>query len=737
MSSMIFGQEHTIRVVDFKSNETIPYAHVCFEELESDSKYYMVTTKDGVANIPGNRELIVAVSFVGYKAYIDTIKPGKDYTIELYPKVFDIDQVVVTANFTPQKADQSIYNVKVIDRRDIDMKAATNLSDIMANVVNVKLKHDPALGTSLRLKGLSGNNVKILIDGVPIIGRVGGNIDLSQLNLYNIDHIELVEGPLSVIYGSNALAGAINIITKENEYSKLTARANTYYESVGTYNVDGGISSKHGKHSFALSGGRNFFGGFSDQDDIIVGNNVVEDRYSEWKPKEQYNADLYYTLNNKRNKLKYQSSFMRERLQSKGSLQSPQYYTAFDDWFYSTRFTNRLEFTQKIGAEYTLNMLGSHSYYQRRNTTYFMDLDQLTSTLTNEDTTKFNAFVYRLLIGNSNPEKKLSFVTGIDLNYEMATGEKILDNEKELGDYAVFTSVMYKFNEQISVQPGIRLAYNSQYDVPPVPSINVKWNILPRLTARASYARGYRAPSLKELYIYFVDINHNIQPNENLKAEHGNNFDFALKFNTDRDKKLHYSQVELGAFYNDMSNIIYLAKRQLPDEKDPIYQYINIVNYNTIGGQVSFQYNYYPYMNFAVSFGETGTYSSFNGSKNSLSDYKFSPDLNVNVTNQIQKLGLSITLSYKYTGKSYLYDVDENDQISLTTLADYHNMDLTFIRKFFTNRLTITAGVKNLFDNTSIDVIGGGTGTAHTSGDSSPIGYGRIYFARLSYNIFK
>jgi len=382
-------------------------------------------------------------------------------------------------------------------------------------------------------------------------------------------------------------------------------------------------------------------------------------------------------------------------------------------------------------------MLGSYSYYQRRKETYFMDLDQLTSNLADQDTTKFNAFIYRMLIGNSNPDKKLSFVTGVDLNYEMATGERILSEEKNLGDYAFFTSFMYKFSERFSVQPGVRLAYNTQYDVPPVPSVNIKWNIIPQLTMRASYARGYRAPSLKELYIYFVDVNHNIQPNQDLKAEYGNNFDFALKFNTERDKKLHYSNIELGAFYNDMSNIIYLAKRQLPDEKDPIYQYINIVNYNTLGGQISFQYNYYPYMDFAMSFGETGTFSSFDDSNGKLSDYKFSPDLNVNVTNHIQKLRLSVTLSYKYTGESYLYDVDENDQINLTTLADYHNMDLTLIRKFFTNKLTISAGVKNLFDNTSIDVVGGGTGTAHTSGNSSPIGYGRIYFARLSYNIFK
>ena len=732
-----FDQEHTITVIDFKSKETIPFAHVCFEEINSDLKYYMVTNKDGVANIPGNRELIVAVSFVGYKPHIDTIAPGRDYTFKLYPKIFDLDQAVITASFVPQKADQSIYNVKVIDKREIEMKAATNVADVMSNVVNVKLNHDPALGTSLRLKGLSGNNVKILVDGVPVIGREGGNIDLSQLNLYNIDHIEMVEGPLSVIYGSNALAGAINIITKENEYSRLTGNINTYYETVGTYNVDGGISSKIGKHSLALSGGRNFFDGYSTNSYKTIDQYVIEDRYSEWKPKEQYNADFYYTLKNDRNKIKYQASYMRERLQSKGSLQPAKYYKALDDWFYSSRISNRIEYTQQIGTNYTMNMLGSYSYYQRVNQTFDKDLSQLTSTLVSEDTTEFNSFIYRVLIGNKEAKNRLGFVTGLDFNYEYATGEKIYNEKQEIGDYAFFTSLMYKVTDKLSVQPGVRLAYNTQFNVPPVPSINLKWDMMSRITMRASYARGYRAPSLKELYIYFVDINHNIQPNENLKAENGNNFDFAFRFNSEREQKLHYSFVELGLFYNDMENIIYLASRQSDDVKDPIYQYINISNYNTLGGQLTFQYNYYPYLDFGISFGETGTYSAINNKNQALSNYKFSPDLSVNVSNKIEKIGLSISLNYKYTGNTYLYDVDENDEISVTTLSDYHNMDLTFIRKFFTNRLTVSAGVKNIFDNTEINISGGGTGTAHSSGSTKPVGYGRIYFARLSYNIFK
>ena len=98
---------------------------------------------------------------------------------------------------------------------------------------------------------------------MPVIGRMNGNIDISQLNLYNVDHIEVIEGPMSVIYGSNALAGVINIITKENKNTRLSAFGKGYIESVGIYNFDLGASWKKKDHVFSLSGGRNFFDGYT------------------------------------------------------------------------------------------------------------------------------------------------------------------------------------------------------------------------------------------------------------------------------------------------------------------------------------------------------------------------------------------------------------------------------------------------------------------------------------------
>lgn len=726
------AQDGKIVVIDSKSKETIPFAHVCFEEIGKGKKVYHVTDKDGSVINPLNNRSVIAISYVGYKSYIDTIQPHKNYEILLLPQVFDIDQVIVTANFTPQKADKSIYNVKVIDSRKIELKAATNLTDILKDEVNFQITHDPALGSGLTLKGLSGNNVKILVDGVPVIGRMGGNIDLDQLNLYNIDHVEVVEGPMSVVYGSNALAGAINIITKENYHSTYNISTNTYFESIGTYNVNGIIAFKKGSNSISLSGGRNYFNG--------VYLDLDTNRSQHWKPKEQYNADFYYTFSKENYKIKFQSSLMTENLLDKGDQLGPSFRNANDSWFHSLRFSNRLEYNQKFNNDYFLNISGSHSLYQRRKLTYIMDFVNSSSKLINDnssnDTTLSNAFAYKALFGKQNTDKLFNFITGLDFNYETASGKRILDEKQAMGDYALFTSLMFNISKELSIQPGFRFAYNTKYDAPPVPSVNIKWDALSFLNIRASYARGYRAPSIKELYILFKDINHDIQPNENLKAEHGHNIDLSFIFNTDKASKIHSTNVELSTFYNQMSNIIYLAPI-LGSTNSNSYKYINISNYNTLGGQIAFRYSFYPNFDFGFGIGKTGIFASFIEKNQALSKYKFNTDGNLNVSYTIPKVNIKISTNYKYSGFTWNVFVNSSDQIDFGTLDSYQMLDLSLNRKFLSNKLTLTCGVKNLFNNTIIASKGISGDSPHSSSDGSPIGYGRFFFTSISFNIYK
>ncbi len=727
----VIGQTSNIKVIDAKSKESIPFAHVCFEEIKGSKKDYLVTDKDGLVKNTLMKPYVIAISYVGYKNYLDTLQPNKSYEIALTPQVFDLDQVIVTANFTPQKADKSIYNVKVIDSRKIELKAANNLADVLKDEVNFQVTYDPALGSGLKLKGLSGNNVKILIDGVPVIGRMGGNIDLSQLNLYNVDHVEVVEGPMSVVYGSNALAGAINIITKENLHSNFSTTINTYYENKGTYNIDGIVAFKKGNHSYSFAGGRKFFGG--------VYLDIDTNRSQNWKPKELYNADFYYTYSKEKHKIKYQLSFMNERLLDKGDQLPYDFRKAFDSWFYSRRINNRIEYNQKLKSDYYLNVTLSHAYYRREKETYFKDFIDNTSDLvkgSENDTTLSNASAFKILLGNQNDKKKLNFLTGVDLNYETAEGKRILDKYQSIGDYATFINLMYNISSKLTIQPGVRFSYNTKYTAQPVPSVNIKWSTSPYLNIRASYARGFRAPTIKELFIRFKDINHDIQPNQDLTAEHGHNFSLSFSINTDKTNKLHFTNIEFNLYYNQISNIIYLSPASTTDAAT--YKYINISHFNTLGGNINFKYSYYPNFDFGFGVGNTGIFASTLESKTSLNRYKYTIDGNVNASYNIPKIDIKVFTNYRYNGLVNSVKLGAEELVEYGTLDPFHTLDISLIKKVLSNKLTVSLGVKNILNNTMVVSKGFSNGDApHTGGDGSPVGYGRLFFTSLSYNFFK
>lgn len=155
----------------------------------------------------------------------------------------------------------------------------------------MRFSNDLTLGTTdVQLMGMSGQNVKVLLDGVPLVDRGSTRESIGQIDINTIDRIEIVEGPMSVTYGSDALAGVINIITKKGESDglwTLTARtqeetASSEYRAFngkGTHNQYVGVARQ--KKGLQLSGNvsRNFFGGWQ---------GAYTGRKKEWMPKEQY-----------------------------------------------------------------------------------------------------------------------------------------------------------------------------------------------------------------------------------------------------------------------------------------------------------------------------------------------------------------------------------------------------------------------------------------------------------------
>jgi len=96
-----------------------------------------------------------------------------------------IDEMVVTGQMQQTSIGNAVQTVRIISSKKIEQMGAQNLTQLFKNELNIQLSNDQILGTGMSLQGISGENVKILVDGVPIIGRLNGSVDLDQININN------------------------------------------------------------------------------------------------------------------------------------------------------------------------------------------------------------------------------------------------------------------------------------------------------------------------------------------------------------------------------------------------------------------------------------------------------------------------------------------------------------------------------------------------------------------------
>jgi outer membrane receptor for ferrienterochelin and colicins len=725
-------------IIKDAKNQRLPSAHLSYQELNGNEKVTVLTDVNGIAIIPKtytktHDTLIITVSYLGFSTFVDTVSSTiSEVNILLEQEKFSLNQVVVTAQYAPTNSDNSVHKIIIIDRKRIEQQAAVNMRDLLQKETNMRVSQDNILGSGLSVQGISGQNVKFLIDGVPIIGRLDGNIDLSQLNLNNVERVEIVEGPLSVNYGTDALAGTINIITRRPKNDQLDMEVTGYYESVGQYNVDGRIALNIGNHGFTLSGGRNYFDGWSTEDEFIEfpkkrladGNRVKE-----WKPKEQLFASIQYIFQHKSWTFRPYGEWFQEDITNRGAPRTPYYLSAFDDYYSTERNNIGIDVNGKVLPDYRFNLLAAYNLFKRTKNTFYRDLTTLERELTtnngDQDTTKFNQIVTRGSVAMIKANAKINFEIGFDINVETANGRRIENGLKTIGDYAAYGSLEYVPVDGMTIRPGIRYGYNSQYKAPLTPSFNIRY-VINKFTIRGSYARGFRAPTIKELYFDFVDINHNIQGNTSLRAEHSDNVSVSLGW---KYAKKHTSyNLDFSGYYNDIRNMITLG---LSEGSSAEYTYLNIGNFRTAGTKLNVKLDFYQFKA-DVGFALVGRYNRISDTLDAPS-FSFTPEFRAGLSYDLKNCGTSIAVFYNYVGVQPSYTVGSIGEVLLREMQDYHLLDVTISQKFWKDRIVWSVGAKNLLDIQQVDS-NAAVGGAHSSqGGSIPISWGRSVFTSLKF----
>ncbi len=695
------------------------------------------TNNSGIYTYLFTEPVIIQISHLGFTPVTDTLLTLSNKNYQLETSIQNVKDVVVTGQYGVNSVQKSVYEVKVINGDMIRAKGANNLREALQNELSIDLGQDQVFGSSIGINGISGEGVKIMVDGVPVVGRIDGKLDLSQININNIERIEMVEGPLSVLYGTDAMGGVINIITKNYQAEKVNLNLKAYYETVGQYNIELNTGFSFKKNQVYLSAGRYFFDGYSSDDSIL--------RFQEWKPKEQYFADAKYIFTGNRFKISITGSFFREMLLNRGAPKQTLSYDNNDTtWTYVGDDIHFLTYRPRASASFMyrfkennqLDAMLAYSGFFRFSNKYEKNLvnqkENLLPDPNEQDTAKYHQILFRATYSMPAWKNRLNIQLGTEINQEYTIQDRIASGKQQSGDYAAYGSVKINLLEGLDIQPAIRFSYNTRFSVPLIPSLNLRYNHNDKIVFRVSYGRGYRAPSLKELFLTFFDSNHALKGNSSLKPEDGHCINLSLNY-TRPVKGEHVILFSTSGFYNNIKNKIDWKIIPSPGPELDTFEYFNLKKYITYGGELSVGYKWKQlHINASA---QLTRYELSNASNKDALAKMLSPDFSATASYTIPKAEIGISIFYKYNGIKPLFSI--NNSIQTGTRSAYHMLDISLSRNFWKNRIQITMGAKNLLGVTNINA-DNVSGVGHSfSGTAVNVGWGRTFFTSLVLHFSK
>ncbi|MFC2512474.1 MAG: TonB-dependent receptor plug domain-containing protein [Prevotella denticola] len=479
-------------------------------------------------------------------------------------KCVEMEQVVVTGTRTPKLLANTPVLTKLITASDIAKADATNLRDLLQQVLpGVEFSYAMNQQVHMNFSGFGGQSMLILVDGERLAGETMDDVDFSRLCMDNVDHIEIVKGAASALYGSNAAGGVINIITKNGIRPfalNLNARLGRHHEQRYGLSWQQGA----GRWNNLLTVNRNR----SDNYDVHNGDNpvtrVVATIYGDatWNFKEQ----LSYRPSEKLSLTGRAGYFYRQLVRTS---ETPERYRDFSG---GLRGIWKPDTHNSLDLSYAFDQYDK-SDYQRITRLDIRDYSNVQNSL---------RLLYNHTFGSGDV---LSL--GTDYMHDYLFNTNLEDRTRRQDSFDAFAQYDWNVSRQWEAVGALRYDYFSDGRISRLtPKVSVRYQPVRNLNFRASYGMGFRAPTLKEKYynfdmagIWIVEGNPALKPevshNFNLSADYTHrhyNFTLAAYYNRIRDK------IATGApFYKN------------PSDRIPHLPYLNLDDYSVSGGEATAQ----------------------------------------------------------------------------------------------------------------------------------------------------
>lgn len=453
-------------------------------------------------------------------------------------EVHAVEEVVVTGSRTERPLSEAPVATEVISRDEIEQSGAETVADVLEEHPSLYVPRNFA-GAGVQLQGLDPEYTLILVDGQRTTGRIGGVNDLTRIPIEDVERIEIVRGAGSALYGSDAIGGVVNIITRRTR-EPVEAEARAAYGSFNLADVSarGGVSAA-GLNTRLSAGFHRGDGYDLDPSDIATNGSAFN----------QLNVGnrTSYAFDDKRTLTLAGEYLFRDQrgidVSGAGAI--------FDR-------ANRTEsLSVRLGPEFVIDgpsrvkLWVGYSLFRDQ---FLQDQRGSTALDQVQDT--------REQLGQAGSQldwliaRRHLVTAGTEGFYEHLRSERLEGGVGERVRGAVYLQDEWTIAADIPrfiVVPGARVDLDSQFGAHPTPRLAVRFDPHERVVLRASYGLGFRAPDFRELFLFFQNpsVGYVVEGNQDLRPETSRSANVAVEY-----EPANWLWMSLGAFRNDLDDMI-------------------------------------------------------------------------------------------------------------------------------------------------------------------------------------
>ncbi|GAB7085952.1 TonB-dependent receptor [Marinifilum fragile] len=489
---------------------------------------------------PGDYDLVVSFSGYSRQKQKIIIKEGVNVlNFTMMESKSQLGEIVVTGTGTAHHLKTAPVQTELISKKAIASAGASDFNELMMNVSPSFDFNPGTMGAMMTINGLGNDFILVLVDGKRMYGDVGGNTDLNRINPDDVERIEVLKGASSLLYGSDAIAGVVNIITKKSKQKvnvSNTSRIREYrtYQQSNTVDLNLGKFSWNGNFNHKRSDGWKL-----SPFEIKKGQLIETDKRAQYEYNDFTFAQTLKFRATKKLEVYAGNSFFKKHVIRPTSIYKYGYF--YTDKSFEAGAKYLLNKKDYVSVDYNFDQ---YRYYYRYNQDY-KGYKKSDKDIQNDQRMSNFRMKYVNIISKNN-----TLTLGADyLREKMVSEDRLVNGKAEAKTIAFYAQEEIKLLEKLQLVAGTRYVKHNEFGSAFTPKVSLLYK-LDHFNFRGTYGYGFKAPTVKELYYAYEKGGTLYLGNEDLDPQKSQYSSLGVEFHND------FLSASITGYINNVDDLI-------------------------------------------------------------------------------------------------------------------------------------------------------------------------------------